>query len=276
MNSTANLCEPDRENKSQCTFLSKQWHLCAIPLFLIGGARPHWSTQGIPWKRKSGVCNARQHGLTAGSKHLMNVDLIWSWASAEGSVENERSLGPSWGGGGGVRLRVACQNWGVGWACAGLAEAGDFGGHSTTVWMRWALTPVYCDAGCSCAPHTHMASITASSSGKDEAYALSSEGVWVPAKQQPAPVSVCECARLCVWISVWLLNKLFLIVGEQYKAMHSLLFQQLPNFQPLTFTWTDHHHHHHHYSSSYSCFPIIHILNSLFPLTYDVCYLHNT
>lgn len=85
-----------------------------------------------------------------------------------------------------------------------------------------------------------MASITASSSSKDEAYALCSGGVWAPAKQQPAPVSVCEC--VCVCISVCLLNKLFLIDDEEYRLMRRSLFQQPPNFQPLTLTCTDHHH----------------------------------
>lgn len=103
-------------------------------------------------------------------------------------------------------MRVACWGWdeyawGLLWRMRSL--------EGTTVWVRWAPTPVYCDAGCSCAPHTHMASITASSPSKDQAYA---------AKQQPAPVSACECTCVCVCISLWHLNKLFLIDSEEHRG----------------------------------------------------------
>jgi len=61
--------------------------------------------------------------------------------------------------------------------------------------QHYCLSAVSSDARllCSCAPYTHVVSITASLLSKDEAYALSSEGAWAPAKQQPAPVSVCVC-----------------------------------------------------------------------------------
>lgn len=83
------------------------------------------------------------------------MDFIWSRAPAEEVSGKKRSLSCVAGGcGGGGMAAGGMLKWG-GVSAQRLAEGGALGGHSTAVGVRRALTPVYCEAGCSCAPHTH-------------------------------------------------------------------------------------------------------------------------
>ena len=129
-----------------------------------------------------------------------------------------------------------------------------------------------------------MASITASSLLDDEAYALSlslSPSVSLSLSLSLSPVKgsgllpngslrQCQFVYLRVCISVRLLNKLFLIGGEERRAVRRLVFQKLPVFPTSPhFTRADYRHYpfscvfsYHSYSELTLSFVLLHCLTS--------------
>ncbi len=136
--------------------------------------------------------------------------------------------------------------WGVGWECVGVS-----GGWGVWKAQHYCLSAVSSDAGLLwrrsqlCPPHTHTHTWLPllprrRVKMRRTLSPVKGSGLLPNSSQRQCQfVSVCVCSR--VYISVWLLNKLFLIVGEECRPMRRLLFQRLPNFQPLTFTCTNHH-----------------------------------